>query len=124
MLTVLDALVTWREAAITGLSCSHALSDHVVTNALPSSRLTAKADGTFVVPVAVPLEITETVKVEATGEEEHAALAAVVASLKALDPARPQSRIHSHVLVSETVGVDENKRRQAVLVWKVVASWR
>lgn len=123
MLTVLDALVTWREAAISGLSCSHELSDHVVTNALPSSRLTAKADGPFVVPVAVSLEVTETVKVEATGEEEHTALTAIVASLKALDPARPQSRIHSHVLVSESFGVDENKRRQAVLVWKVVASW-
>lgn len=122
MLTVLDALVAWRETI--GLSCSHALSDNAATNALPSSRLTAKADGTFVIPVAVPIEVTETVKVEATGEEEHVALAAIVASLKALDPARPQSRIHSHVLVSETVGVDENKRRQAVLVWKVVASWQ
>jgi len=124
MLAVLDALVTWREAAVTGLSCSHDLSDNVVSDKLPSSRLTAKADGTFVVPVAVSLEVTETIKVEATGEGENAALAVVVNALKALDPARPQSRIHSHTLLSERIGVDENKRRYAVLTWKVVASWQ
>lgn len=123
MLAVLDALVAWRQAAVSGLSVSHALSSDAVTDALPASRLTVKAEGQYVVPVCVPLEITETVTVEASGEEENAALTAIIAGLKALDPARPQSRIHSHRLVSETPGVDANKRRQVTLVWKVVASW-
>lgn len=122
MLAVLDALAAWRET-ISGLSCSHDLSDNAVSANLPSSRLSVKAPP-YVVPVAVPLEVTETIKVEASGEDENAALTAVIASLKALDPARPQSRIHSHVLLSEEIGVDENKRRRAVLRWQVVASWQ
>lgn len=124
MLPVLDALAAWREAVIPTLAVSHALSSHVVTDALPSSRLAAKADGPFVIPVCVPLEVTETVTVEASGSEENAALTAILASLRALSgKARVQSRIHSHVLVSETPQTDANLRRQVVLVWKVVASW-
>jgi len=128
MLPVLDALAAWREATISTLSVSHALSSHVVTDALPSSRLTAKADGPYAVPVCVPLEVTETVTVEASGDEENAALAAILASLRALSGkarlvSTQTARVHSHVLVSETPGVDANLRRQVVLVWKVVASW-
>lgn len=113
---------------MTGLSVTHALSSDGATVALPASVLSAKPLGQFVVPVCVDLEVTETVSVEAQGAEEHAALTAIVASLRALSgkarlASTDSARIHSHVLVSEMPGVDENKRRQTVLTWKVVASW-
>jgi hypothetical protein len=123
MIAVLDALAAWRESVVPTLAVSHALSSSSATDALPSSRLTAKA-GTFVVPVCVPIDITETVTVEGSGEEDNADLTAIVTALRALSgQARVASRIHSHVLVSEVPGVDVNKRRQTVLTWKVVASW-
>ncbi len=123
MIAVLDALAAWREATIPTLAVSHALSSSAATDALPSSRLVAKA-GPFVIPVCVPLDITETVTVEGSGEEDNADLTSIVASLRTLSgQALVASRIHSHALVSEAPGVDANKRRQAVLTWKVVASW-
>lgn len=119
MLTVLDALAAWRETI--GLSCAHALSSNAVTEALPSSRLAIRAKTPFTVAVCVPLEVTETVTVEATEDEPMTAL---LASLRALSgKARVQNRIHSHTLVSEVPGTDANKRRQVVLTWDVVASW-
>lgn len=126
MLAVLDTLATWREATVSGLAVSHASSSYVVTDALPSSRLAVKTPAAFVVPVCVPLEIEERVTVEGSGEEDNALLTALVASLRALSGKvriATAARVHSHVLISETVGVDENKRRQAVLMWRVVASW-
>lgn len=127
MLQVLDALADWREATVTTLAVSHALSSSSVSDALPSSRLTAKA-GPFVIPVCVPLDVTETVTVEGSGEEDNADLTTIVASLRVLSGqarllSTQTARIHSHVLVSEAPGVDANKRRQTVLTWKVVASW-
>lgn len=126
MLQALDALAAWREATVSTLAVSHALSSYVVSDALPSSRLAVKTPGAFVVPVCVPLEIEERVTVEGSGEEDNALLTALVTSLRALSGKvylTTTARIHSHVLVGETPGVDENKRRQTVLTWRVVASW-
>ena len=128
MLQVLDALAAWRRSVITGLSVTHALSSDAASVALPASTLAARPLGQFVMPVCVDLEVTETVSVEAQGSEEHAALTAIVASLRALSgkarlASTDAARIHSHVLVSEVPGKDENQRRQSVLTWKVVASW-
>lgn len=126
MLPVLDALAAWREATVTTLAVSHALSSHAVTDALPSSRLAIRAKTPFTVAVCAPLEVTETVTVEASGDEENAALTAILASLRGLSgKARitTSARVHSHTLVSEVPGVDANKRRQVVLTWDVVASW-
>jgi len=125
MLQVLDALAAWREATVTTLAVSHPLSSNATTDALPSSRLTAKS-GPFAVPVCVSLDVEERVTVEGSGEEDNALLTALVTSLRALSGKvylTAAARIHSHVLVSEAPGVDENKRRQTVLTWKVVASW-
>lgn len=125
MLQVLDALAAWREATVTTLAVSHPLSSNAATDALPSSRLSAKA-GPFVVPVCVSLDLEERVTVEGSGEEDNALLTSIVASLRALSGKAyltTAARIHSHVLVSEAPGVDENKRRQTVLLWRVVASW-
>lgn len=128
MLEVLDTLAAWRRAAVSGLSVTHALSDNAASAQLPASFLSAAAPGRFVVPVGVELDVTETVSAEATGEANHPALSSVVASLRGLSGearlvAGATARIHSHVLVSEVPGKDENQRRQSVLVWKVVASW-
>ena len=121
MIAVLDALAAWREAMVTGLSCSHPFTDNALTMALPTSRLTIKPAGTFTVPVCVALDLEERVTVE-----KETDLATVVGLLRDLSGGlcyTAGARIHSHVLISETPAPDENQRWQTVLRWKVVASW-
>lgn len=121
MQAVLEALRAWREAAISGLKASHPFSDNAASALLPSSRLTVRQEGAFVLPCAVPLDVEERVKVETDTD-----LDARVASLRALSGTirvTTAARIHSHVLISETYEPDENGRRTAVLRWRVVASW-
>lgn len=121
MQAVLETLKAWREATVSGLSVSHPFSDNATSATLPSSRLTARADGPYVVPCCVPVDVEERVKVEADADLETR-----VEALRALSGAihiTAAARIHSHTLVSETYEPDENGRRTALLRWKVVASW-
>lgn len=122
MQAVLETLKAWREATISGLSVSHPFSDNATSANLPSSRLTARADGPYVVPCCVPVDVEERVKVEADADLET-----IVAALRALPDSvcyAAAARVHSHHLQEPVVyEPDENGRRTALLRWKVIASW-
>ena len=121
MIPVLDELAAWREATVSGLSCSHPFTPNALSENLPSSRLTLRPEAEFVVPCAVPLILEERVKVEKDADLDTTV--AALRSMSGLIRYATAARIHSHTLVSETPEPDENGRHTALLRWRVIASW-
>lgn len=121
MISILDALATWRETLVPGLTCSHPFTRNKQTDPLPSSRLTMRSEAEFSVPCVVPLLLEERVKVEKDADLEPTV--AALREMSGLVRITADARIHSHTLISELVEPDENGRWTALLRWRVVASW-